>query len=373
MADAASVLLVYIVAWFTVTTLIYMRRRSGMEKVVVTPLMVSFKTAFTFESFDKLRGNRVVGLFFDAGILNMVVMMVAAYYVLVDNILRSLETGQRVGVVAPIIPGVTIGFRTFLYILPGLVAAVLLHEAFHAIAARYEGIRVRSTGLMLLLGLIPAAFVEPEEEDLRRASVRARLRVYAAGVLANTLLFLVFAGVLAAITQGGFYVAVSTAPGGVAAQAGLPENILVEKIVVNGTVFENVTSFIEYINSLREAHGGTLRGVKLVVEFYSIDGAVYRVVKPPNAEAIGIYLYMVPRSLAGLGPSIALTAFLIVYYAQAVNAGLAGINAIPIFITDGAQFIYAAVESRLGEKRARQLVAILSALTLALLLPNISL
>jgi len=374
MATGAQLLAAYLLFWFALTTLLWLRRGESSEgKIAVTPLVVTWRTAFTFESFARLRGSRLVGLLFDAGIVNMVLIMIAAYYVLASNLAHSLSTGQHVGVVAPIIPGVTIGLRVFLYLLPGLVIAVLLHEAFHAMAARYEGIPVRSSGLMLFLGLIPAAFVEPEEDALLRAPTRAKLRVFAAGVLANTLLFLLFSGLLLAVTSKGYYLAVSAAPGGVAEKAGLPETLLLEKIVVNGSTFSDVGSFVKYVNKLRQEHGGSLRGVALVVEFVAIDGRVYKVYKPPEAAAIGIYLYSVPRALAALGPGLALSLFLVLYYAQAINIGLAGINALPIFITDGAQFIQAAVEKRLGAETARKVATLASAATIALLLPNISL
>jgi hypothetical protein len=342
------------------------------SSIVVTPFMVAWKTAFTFESFNKLRGSKLVGAFFDIGIINMFFIMAAAYYVLVTNFLRNLQTGEHVGVVAPIIPGVTIGLKTFMYIIPGLVVAALLHEAFHALAARYEGIRVRSTGLMLFLGFIPAAFVEPDEDMLKDAPTRSKLRIFAAGVLANTILFAVFSMALLWVTSSGYYIAISVAPGGVAYRAGLPETIIVDKIVVNGTEFTSLQQFIEYVSSLRKEHGGSLRGVPLAIEFHTVDGKVYRVYKPADEKAIGIYLYMVPRRLAALGPGLALTAFLVLYYAQAINIGLAGINAIPLFITDGAQFLHALFAKRTSEENARKMVAFASAVTLALLLPNIA-
>jgi membrane-associated protease RseP (regulator of RpoE activity) len=369
--DAFTVFIVYLAAWTLLTTVAYAVGLYREGKVTISPLLVAFKSSFTFESFEKLRGNRAVALLLDAGIAIMIIVMAGAYYTLLKGLYTSLSTGQRVGVVTPIIPGVTIGLRTFLELLPGLIVAVITHEAFHALAARFEGIRVRSTGLMVLLGIIPAAFVEPDEEELEKAPRRSKLRVYSAGVLANTLLFLLFASLLAGLSAGGNYIVIKTVPGTPASEASVPSTLVVKEIVVNGTPTETLASFVKFMAQLREKYGD-LSHVALVVEFVTPEGQVYRVVKPRGEHYIGINLYEVPRSLLVLGPEAATWVFVILLYAELINIGLAGINAIPIFISDGAQYVRALLEPRLGRERAQTVSNLASAVTLLLLVPNLA-
>ncbi len=73
----------------------------------------------------------------------------------------------------------------------GLIVAVALHEASHGVAARRFGIPVRSTGLLWLI--IPVgAFVEPDEEETKKAEPKVRAKIFAAGPGTNVTLTVVF-------------------------------------------------------------------------------------------------------------------------------------------------------------------------------------
>jgi membrane-associated protease RseP (regulator of RpoE activity) len=73
----------------------------------------------------------------------------------------------------------------------GLIVAVALHEASHGIAARRFGISVRSTGLLWLI--IPVgAFVEPDEEETKKAEPKTRAKIFAAGPGMNVTLTVIF-------------------------------------------------------------------------------------------------------------------------------------------------------------------------------------
>jgi membrane-associated protease RseP (regulator of RpoE activity) len=73
----------------------------------------------------------------------------------------------------------------------GLIIAVALHEASHGIAARRFGISVRSTGLLWLI--IPiGAFVEPDEEETKKAEPKVRAKIFAAGPGMNITLTVIF-------------------------------------------------------------------------------------------------------------------------------------------------------------------------------------
>lgn len=78
-----------------------------------------------------------------------------------------------------VIPGVN-PFVPLWYGLIALIVTLVVHEGGHGILARANGLRVKSLGL--LVAVVPiGAFVEPDEDDLKAASRRRRLRVFAAG------------------------------------------------------------------------------------------------------------------------------------------------------------------------------------------------
>ncbi|MEM4307221.1 MAG: site-2 protease family protein [Candidatus Woesearchaeota archaeon] len=89
-------------------------------------------------------------------------------------------------------------FVPLFYWIISIFVVATLHEFAHGVAARSYKLPVKHSGLAvlcLLLPLIPAAFVEPDEKALANASARAKLSVFAAGAFANILfaLLLVFA------------------------------------------------------------------------------------------------------------------------------------------------------------------------------------
>jgi membrane-associated protease RseP (regulator of RpoE activity) len=68
-----------------------------------------------------------------------------------------------------------------------LVTAMVVHEGGHAIAFRHEAIPINEWGVGFL-GVLPlAAYVDPVDDALERAPLRARLRVYSIGVFHNLL------------------------------------------------------------------------------------------------------------------------------------------------------------------------------------------
>lgn len=105
------------------------------------------------------------------------------------HIAQGMLAGQTVCPgIAPIIPGVKIPkVPVFIpwYGWPALLIAMLLHECAHGIQALKEKLELKSAGV-LLLGIIPfGAFVEPDEQELKKAEPEKRMLIYSAGPSAN--------------------------------------------------------------------------------------------------------------------------------------------------------------------------------------------
>lgn len=123
------------------------------------------------------------------------------------------------------IPGVT-SFVPIFWPLLALIITVVIHEYGHGLQARAHGMRIRSFGV-LLAGIIPVgAFYEPEQEEIRIAPSRERLRLFAAGPSINIVLTYVLVILLAGAshslvaTEKGVY-AVGIVEGSGAEEAGL--------------------------------------------------------------------------------------------------------------------------------------------------------
>lgn len=120
-----------------------------------------------------------------------IVLSFALMIVITYSIINALFTINQTPAVSIVIPGVEIPgspiYIPFVYGLIAMASVIFVHEISHAIMARVEGIEVDSVGL-LLLAVLPGAFAEVNEEQIEESSKVSRLRVFAAGSMANVTL-----------------------------------------------------------------------------------------------------------------------------------------------------------------------------------------
>lgn len=176
-------------------------------------------------------------------------------------IILSLKTFTTAPPASPILPGVDYpGNPIYLplgYGLIGLATVIVVHEFAHGILARVEGINIKSIGV-LLLAVLPGAFVEPDEEGVKKASRLAKLRIYAAGSIFNLSLALI--ALLIVFLVSNFAIAPSFHSDGIEITSVVPnspaEGILKEGMIIysiNGKSTNNIT---EYVNTLNKTKIG---------------------------------------------------------------------------------------------------------------------
>ncbi|MBI2674893.1 MAG: site-2 protease family protein [Candidatus Aenigmarchaeota archaeon] len=134
-------------------------------------------------TFFRHVGNLGVIMGFSASIL-MIVMLVKMTF----KSLAEPSTGA-IGLLLPSLssspsssPGLI--FVPFWYWIIIIALLAFVHEGMHGIIAARERIRIKSLGWGLL-AVIPLAFVEPDEKEMRKKKHIQQLRVFAAGSLAN--------------------------------------------------------------------------------------------------------------------------------------------------------------------------------------------
>jgi len=149
----------------------------------------------------------------------------------------------------PILPLEYIG-----YIVLALIVAMVVHEFSHGILTIASKLKVKSLGILYLIVPI-GAFCEPDEEALKKAKTKSRMRVYAAGptsnfvvVLLSILLFsFVFMSAVQPAADGVsiFYVGNGTP----AEEIGLLPGMIITDI--NDTKVTNVDEFFEVMEKTR--------------------------------------------------------------------------------------------------------------------------
>ena len=111
--------------------------------------------------------------------------------VIVGIIIYSLPTTFTNPQLQLVLPGVDIPGSPVLiplgYGIVALMTVLIVHEFGHGIISRVEGVKIDSIGV-LLLAILPGAFVEPNEEDVQKSERIQKLRIYAAGSIFNMML-----------------------------------------------------------------------------------------------------------------------------------------------------------------------------------------
>ena len=105
-------------------------------------------------------------------------------YILVKNLWRFFFAPEQARPVQPLIPGVTISVDSMPWFLLGAGVIILTHELGHGIMCYVEGVKVKSTAVMLAVITFGGA-VEPDEESMEQASFMSKMRIFAIGSLVN--------------------------------------------------------------------------------------------------------------------------------------------------------------------------------------------
>ncbi len=186
--------LVFVVLVF----LFYLRHKSRFE--VQGKVFALYKTTWGLKWMDKiakryprfLRFLTTTGIF--VGFLGMIVMTI----LIVRFTLDLLLIPGAPPALAPVLPGIEIvpGIPrlSFLHWIISIIIIAIIHEFSHGVAARLYNIKIKSSGFAFL-GPIPAAFVEPDEKQMEKKSIKEQLGILAAGSFSNILL----GGILAVV------------------------------------------------------------------------------------------------------------------------------------------------------------------------------
>ncbi|MFH0875456.1 MAG: site-2 protease family protein [archaeon] len=167
---------------------------------------------------------------------------------------------EAAAVISPVIPGVKIPgaavFVPFWYGIFSLFVVTIVHEAAHGVVAKAHGLKINATGIAFF-GPILAAFVEPDEKQLRKQKDIVQYSIFAAGPFSNVLLALLAIFVLGAVfaplqnamvkTEGYSFYAIT--PYGAAFNASVPASVVFNDL--NGVKIDSERQFVQIISNLK--------------------------------------------------------------------------------------------------------------------------
>lgn len=346
----AAILFVLFLAVF-----LWKKRDKVILQRALFPLLyvVMYRSKLGIKSMNSLakRWPRFLRVLGDVGIVVGFIGMVFICYELVRGTIKLFTTPDAAPGIQPVLPIEAQGvfFVPFLYWIISIFLLAVVHEFAHGVIARVHKMPVKSSGfafLCLIVPVIPAAFVEPDEKVLRRRSFRQQWAVFAAGPVSNILFALLvlvialpFAPVMTAAFAPTGVEVVSLGEGGAAETAGLAQGDIitflndvpitstqnVSEVIDAASPGDNVTiktKTNEYMATLNAKEGNESAAV------LGINGKAFVEPKEEFVAAYGAWLPSVIKWVAGL-----------LFWLFLLNVGIGLFNLVPIGPLDGGRML----------------------------------
>ena len=190
------------IIFLVILTIFVLLKRKSLDTKQIIPYFLYFsmyKTKFGLKLMDSLaKKHKKLTLYIGyMGILVGFVGMVLISYALISNIyvlFTKPEASPGVGLVLPF-KAKGVFYVPFFYWIISIFVIAVVHEFAHGLIARANNLKVKSSGfafLGLVVPIIPAAFVEPDEKELRKRPHKEQLSVFAAGPFSNIMFAFLF-------------------------------------------------------------------------------------------------------------------------------------------------------------------------------------
>ena len=281
------------------------------------------------------------------------------------TLVSSLPSVFEAPAVSIVIPGVEMPgssiYIPFFYGLIALATVLVVHEFSHGIQSVGEKISIKSIGL-LLFAIIPGAFVEPDEDELKEAKRYSRLRVYAAGSIANItlaviallLVSLISAGIPTFFAEDGIAIdrIVSDSPS---------DGVLKEGMVLEAIDNHQITNSSDYLDVVSHYSPGDNVSVKTDQGSYTLT-----LDKNPNNDSRGYFgiqankhFKLINNSMGPI-PWILFELLELFQWVAMLNLGIGLFNLLPLKPLDGGYMLEILLSYKLSENIYKPIVNALS-------------
>ena len=343
-------LIAFAIALFLI--MIFNKRRLKIEKLLF-PLfyLVMYRTKLGINNMDKIANKypRLISFLGFLGIIVGFLGMIAIFYGLIKSAIIIFTMPGAVAGVDILLPGRQIAGLprlSFWHWIISIFILAVVHEFSHGVVARLHGIKIKSSGFAIfavLLPILPAAFVEPDEKNLIKKSKKAQLSVFAAGSFSNLILALMF-GLIFYLLLNPITVSLMVTEGAkvVGLQQGYPlENsgikINEEIREVNGIPVNSVNDFIGIMKDVKPKDKVM---IKTNASLYSVIAAVHP--EDKSKGYVGVFLSPVKTDFRKdlWWASSFLWFRLLIFWIFIINLFVGLFNLYPLRILDGGRMFY---------------------------------
>ena len=287
-------------------------------------------------------------------------------YALIDNVINLFfapEAVPEVGLVLPI-KAKGVFFVPFFFWIISIFIIAVVHEFSHGVFARYYGMKIKSAGLAFLnvvVPVIPAAFVEPDEKEIVKRPAKEQLAVYSAGPFSNVVLAFIVLGIVAFVI--GPFANSLFVPSGVQVTGFLEGSYPAQGAGIgSGEIITSIDS--TEVTSL-EGFSGLLEGKKANQAVnLTTNASQYTVLLGEHPEKPGKgYLGVLVQQHTALSdaaaqrygsfvPSFTLWILQLFYFLYILNLGIGLFNLAPIGPLDGGRMLLVTLEKFFDKKKA---------------------
>jgi len=384
----AAIIFVVLLTYF----LIKHREKLYLQKIAFPFLYFAmYRTKFGLNFIDKMSEKipRIVKWTAYAGVVLGFIGMAFISFSLVYNLIRMLMTPAATAGVALVLPFKVKGsfYVPFFYWIISIFVLAVIHEFAHGIVARAYGLKIKSSGfafLGVLVPILPAAFVEPDEKELNKEKAHVKLSIFAAGPFSNivfaALVALLFIFLLAPVGNAIFeptgvqvagYV---PSPGNVtypAEQANIKKGEVILKI--NNVDVPSIENFTVALNSTKPGDR-----VTVVTNVSSYEVTLAEDPENVNRSYLGVFVRQNSRISEGFTEKYGniLTSALIwliglFYWFYVLNLGIGLFNLVPLGPIDGGRMLHTILEKYLRKDIALKAWKFIGTLFLFIIIASI--
>lgn len=306
--------------------------------------------------------SKILGPLHKVSVISAAALSILSSFYLIKITVDSL-VGPKVAQIVPVIPGVTLDIT-----LPALLSifiVLLAHEVLgHATLSYYFKVPVKKIAFFILFFLL-GAFVEPDEESLRKVGRLKKMGIYSAGVFANLLTFLSFLIITIAMFPGFSIDSGSAKPSGVYVERvfenGPSWGVIPEGVIIRGIGDYGIKDLSSLSETLRKFKPGD--SVVIITDRGNFTVKLGSRPEEPSIPYLGVQLHPVPYfdPSVYMPPSLAIQILEFLVLTMVFNLGLAMINALPILPLDGGLMLLETLARYADESMARKLAWAVSA------------
>lgn len=362
-------LLFYLAVWVIIYVLAVLLK-ADKHGIIAKPYYLMLKTGAFNSWLERIGGRFRRGwlAFFDIGAAMGVGLLAFVVYSFINNAVGLFRHSSSAGPTLLIIPlpGLTISWEIFPYILLAIAVLLIPHEVAHGIASVLDKVPIKSSGVFMAV-FLPGGFVEIDEENLAKRKAKTKLRVFAAGSFTNVATWALVLLLVASLYQPGPAGVLVTGftNGSPAQNAGMSQWSIITQ--VNNQSISDAQHLGLYLSTLTP---GTTVTVHLsnspplpVMTGKSDTNSSRAILGVITANYIPLrYQFLPVQSSYQL-----LTAF---SWLQLILLGVALVNMLPLFPFDGDRYLDTLL-GVLGLKNTKNVRTVASVISLGLLGSNI--